>query len=241
MVLSIIVSSAAVVTGAYLLAQAFYVRDIQVSGNNHLDKRDIEDILDIRREPLLDLDLKTLDAKLRSNAWIKKASLRWQLPGTLVINIEESAPKALLSFGTGTFLVNEDGNIMERLQDAATPFLPVIKGIDPAYKKNISEAMKLVDALSAKNILADRQSVEIGLESYGLFVNIDGEFIMVGYGRYPEKFDRWMELEPELRKRGVPIQYVDLRFKDSVVVKPVKPEKEKVGDKKNKKKEKKIS
>ncbi|MBI5409027.1 MAG: FtsQ-type POTRA domain-containing protein [Nitrospirae bacterium] len=233
---SIAVAAVSVVSGAYFLAQAFYVRGLQVYGSSHLDKRDIESILDIDGKQLLYLSLKDIDSKLKGSAWIKNTSLRWRLPGTLVINIEEAAPKALLDFGGKTLLVNEDGDVMEELQDAATPFLPVIKGIDPRYKKEMSEAMKLVEALVAKNILADRQYVEVGLESYGLTANIDGELVKVGYGRYSEKFDKWTELEPELRKRGVPIQYVDLRFKDSVIVKPVKPVKES----KDKKKEKKI-
>jgi cell division septal protein FtsQ len=42
----------------------------------------------------------------------------------------------------------------------------------------------------------------------------------VGYGNYSKKFDRWIELEPELRKKEMSILYVDLRFKDSVIVKP---------------------
>jgi cell division septal protein FtsQ len=216
-----------IVMTAYHVAKAFYVRDIQVSGCNRLDRSDIEGILNVKGEPLLNLHLRDIETKLRRSAWIKKASLRWLLPGTLVIHIEEAAPKALLSYGGEMFLVNEEGNIMEKLDEQATPFLPVIRDIDPRYKKVMSEAMRLVDALTAKNIIAERQYVEIGLEPFGFTTNIDGEFIKVGYGQYGEKFDRWADLEPELKKRGVPIQYVDLRFKDSVIVKPVKEEKEK--------------
>lgn len=221
------------------------MRELQVSGNNHLSKGDIAALIKIRRsESLFNLRLSEIDQRLRSNAWIKKTYLRWQLPGTLIIDIEEAAPKALLDVGGEMFLVNEEGLVMERLQDAGTPFLPVIKGIDPRYKKNMSEAMKLISALSAKNIIADKQVLEIGIDSYGLNVNIDGEFIKVGFGQYSEKFEKWSELEPELRRRGIPIQYVDLRFKDSVIVKPLKPEKEKDKEKdkvKGNNKERKIS
>ena len=81
--------------------------------------------------------------------------------------------------------------------------------------------MKLITALSEKNVLSSRESIEIGTGSYGLFISMDGEFIKVGYGDYSEKFERWLEIEPEIRKRGVPIKYIDLRFKDSVIVKPM--------------------
>jgi len=216
-----------VLTGAYHVAKAFYVRDIRVSGCNRLDKSDVQDMLDIKGEPLLNLHLKDIETKLMRNAWIKNVSLRWLLPGTIMVHIEEAAPKALLSYRGEMFLVNEEGNIMEELEEQSTPFLPVINGIDPRYKKVMSEAMKLVEALNAKNIIAERQYVEVGLESFGLTANIDGEFIKVGYGEYGEKFEKWAELEPELKRRGVPIQYIDLRFKDSVVVKPAEEGKEK--------------
>lgn len=244
----IFLSIAALVTiivfSTYWMAQAFYVRDIEVSGNGHLTRGDIKDIINIGRgESLFNLSLSEIDRRLKSSAWVRKTYLRWQLPGTLIINIEEAAPKALLNFGGEMFLVNEYGDIMEKLQGVVTPFLPVIKEVDPRFKKNMSEAMKLIGTLTAKNITSDKQFLEVGMDSYGFTVNIDGEFIKVGYGRYSEKFEKWMELEPELKKRGVPIQYVDLRFKDSVIVKPVIPEKEKDKDKdkvKDKKKEKKI-
>jgi hypothetical protein len=77
--------------------------------------------------------------------------------------------------------------------------------------------------LSKKKFIANKESVEIGIESYGLTLIIDGELIKVGYGNYSAKFDRWIELEPEIRRKGLPIKYVDLRFKDSVIVKPLKP------------------
>ncbi|RJQ43190.1 MAG: FtsQ-type POTRA domain-containing protein [Nitrospiraceae bacterium] len=221
------VFASATVAGAYYFAKAFYVRDIRVYGNNRLDKFDIEGMLRIKGEPLLNLRLKDLEASLRRNAWIRQASLRWILPGTVEIRVIETTPKALLNYHGVMFLVNEEGRIMEELEDNATPFLPVIRDIDPRYQKAMAEAMQLVETLASKKILADKQSVEIGLESYGLTTVIDGEFIKVGYGQYSEKFDRWIQLEPELQKRGVPIQYVDLRFKDSIIVKPVKPEDEK--------------
>lgn len=222
---------AALTAVTYFLLKEFYVREIQVQGNEHLEKSDVEYILNIRREPLLNLSLVELDEKLKGNAWIRKASLRWQLPGTLLVNIEESSPKALLDSGGVMYLVNEKGDLMERLDGQATPFLPVIKGIDPRFKKDMAEAMKLVEALAVKNIIAERQFIEIGKESIGLTANIDGEYIRVGYGQYEDKFRKWLELEPELKRRGVPIEYIDLRFKDSVIVKPLLPEKSKGSEK----------
>ena len=223
LVLLVVVVIAALVLGAKLLARQFNVKEIIVSGNYHLDKDDIVKSMNIKKgKPLLDIRSTDINERLRENPWIKRVALKKQFPGTLLIKVEEAAPTALLSIKKKLYIIDDDGNILERIKGESIPFLPVIKDIGPKNKKDMNEALKLIASLSERNILSSRESVEIGIESYGLFVNMDGEFIKVGYGDYSEKFDRWIELEPEIRKRGVQIKYIDLRFKDSVIVKPMK-------------------
>lgn len=222
-VLLAVIVIAALVLGVKLLTRHFSVNEIIVSGNYHLDTNDIVKSMNIiKGKPLLDIRSTDINEKLSENPWIKSVALKKQFPGTLLIKVEEAAPRALLSIKKKLYIIDDDGNILERIKGESIPFLPVIKGVSPKNKKDISEALKLIASLSEKNILSSRESIEIGTESYGLFVNMDGEFIKVGYGDYSEKFERWIELEPEIRKRGVPIKYIDLRFKDSVIVKPMK-------------------
>ena len=222
LVLLVVVVIAALVLGAKLVARQFNVKEIIVSGNYHLDEDDIVKSMNIKKgKPLLDIRSAEINERLRENPWIKRVALKKQFPGTLLIKVEEAAPSALLSIKKKLYIIDDDGNILERIKGESIPFLPVIKGISPKNKKDINEALKLIASLSEKNILSSMESIEIGTESYGLFINMDGEFIKVGYGDYSEKFDRWIELEPEIRKRGVPIKYIDLRFKDSVIVKPM--------------------
>lgn len=227
MVLLAVVVAAASVLGIKMFGEQLRVEYILISGNSRLEREDVLASLKvIRGESLFNLHFPELRGRLKQNHWIKKVDIRKQYPDTLEIRIEEAEPKALLSLNEQLYLVDGDGNRLESIRGETTPFLPVIKNIDPGLRKEMDEALKLVGALSGKSAFADRESIEVGLESYGLTVHIDGEFIKVGYGDYEEKFARWIELEPEIRKRGLPIQYVDLRFKDSVIVMPVEEEKE---------------
>jgi cell division protein FtsQ len=222
-VLIIFILIIVMILGVKLLAKTFSVKNILISGNYHLEDEDIIKHVNIRKgENLLKLSFKTLAERLEHTPWIKKVSLRKQFPDTLLIRIEEAVPKALLSLNSSMFLIDKDGNILEEIKGEGTPFLPVIKNINPKNNsKGILEALKLIDVLAEKNILESKESIKIGLKSYGLTMNMDGEIIKIGYGRYSEKLDRWKELEPEIRKRGVAIKYIDLRFKDSVIVKPL--------------------
>ncbi len=222
-VLLVIAVIAAAALGIKLLINELKVTEILLSGNYHLEREDIISAMEISEdEPLLRLDLEDIAGRLNRNTWVKDVTLRKQFPGRLEVKIREAVPMALLRINKRLYLVDEDGRVLERVQGKTPPFLPVLQDISPLDEKGITEALKLVMVLSEKKSLIARESIEIGLKSYGLTMKIDGEFIKVGYGGYAEKFKRWIELEPEIRKRGLPIKYVDLRFKDSVIVKPAK-------------------
>ncbi len=221
-ILSIIIFILAVAFAVNLSAHNLNVNDIEVSGNNRLSKADVIRNLNIDRETsLLTLDLGLVNARLKSNPWIKDVSLRKQMPDTLMVRIKEAEPKALLYLKGSAFLVEEEGKTLEEVRDEGTAFLPVIRSESAEKnKKEIQEALQLIDALAKKGILSNRESVEIRLNSYGPDMVVDGVMIKVGYGNYMEKLARWEELEPEVAKLG-PTSYIDLRFRDRVIVKPV--------------------
>jgi cell division protein FtsQ len=222
-ILLVVSIAAGAVLGIKMLKLQFNVKEIVVSGNYHLDRDDILSAMNIHKgESLMDVPFEELGDNLKKNPWIRNVALRKEYPSTLIVKIDEATPKALLRMRKQLFLVDERGKILESIRGETTPFLPVIKDISPKDSKAMGEALKLVEALSRKSSFSEWESVEIGLESYGLAAHIDGELIKVGYGRYSEKFDRWIELEPEIRKKRVTIKYVDLRFKDSVIVKPMR-------------------
>lgn len=228
-VLSVLIFTLLIVLGIKLSAGTFAVKDILVSGNSNLEKGDIIRALNIRNgESLFRLSFSDLGKRLKRIAWIKKVAIRKQFPDTLIIKIEETTPKALLRLNSRMFLVDGDSNVLEEVEGKSTSFLPVIVGIDPEKDKGgILEALKLVDAISyksdkpEKNTFINKELKEITMEAYGLAMNLDGEVVKVGYGKYAEKLGRWRELEPEVRKKNPAIKYIDLRFDDRVIVKPV--------------------
>lgn len=197
------------------------IKEIEVTGNLYLDKEEVMQSAGIKEDiNLLSLDLEDIDSRLRQNPWIKEVSLKKHFPYTFMIRVKEAEPRALLSLEGGLFLIDDEGVILQEIREKVYRFLPVIN-IDPTKnRKGLEESLRLIDALSKSGVLKGSDTVEIGLGPYGLFMKLDGEAIKIGYGDYEEKINRWMELEPELRRRGVEIGYVDLRFKD-IIVKPL--------------------
>jgi cell division septal protein FtsQ len=222
-VLSAVIMVAVVGLGVKLAARTFTVQNIIVSGNYHLEDHQIIKNSEIREDDsLIELSLQEVKTRFMDNAWIRDVSLRKEFPDTVSILIKEASPKVLLSLKGEIFLADERGEVLEKIDGEGTPFLPVINNIDPVKSADaLSEALKLVEVISDKGIIEGKESIEIGLESYGLAMKIDGEVVKVGYENYSEKFDKWKVLEPEIRKREGDIKYVDLRF-DDVIVKPLR-------------------
>jgi len=202
-------------------ANFMIISEIKVTGNHYLDREEVLSGAGLHNGMnLFRLDLDGVDKRLRQNPWIREAFLKKQFPYTLMIRIKEATPEALLSLHGRLFLIDNEGNVLQEIKDKVNRFLPVIN-IDPEKDhKGFKESLRLIEALDENGVLEMSNSVEIGLESYGLFLKLDGEAIKIGYGGYQRKIQRWVELEPELRRMGMKIQYVDLRFKD-VVVKPL--------------------
>ena len=223
MVLCLLITGLLVVLGVRASESLFPLRNIVIYGNHHLSKEEIRKGIGVdSRGGLLGVSLREIDQRLRAMPWIKEVSIRKQFPDTLMIRVEEAVPVAILKYKDRLFLMDRDTKILEEIKSDREVFLPVISGMDPATKKKeISESLRLIDALRKEGMLSDRESVEIRSMPYGLEMDLDGETIRVGYGRYREKLRRWRELEAEIRKRGIAIEYVDLRFEGQVIVKPL--------------------
>jgi cell division protein FtsQ len=210
--------------GVKLSVRPFTFNNIVVSGNNHLEEEDIKNAVYMREgENLFKLSFDELESRIKRIRWIEKMSIRKQFPHTVMINIEEAVPKALLRFDRRLFLLASNGKVLEEMGEQSTSFLPVVVGIDPEKDTGgILEALKLIDALDEKNVLSGKESINIMSKPFGLLVNMDGESVKIGHGNYREKLERWKELESEIRKKNIAVDYVDLRFKDKVIVKPLK-------------------
>ncbi len=221
--LSAVIIVTVVGLGVKLAAKTFTVQNIVVSGNYHLEDDHVIRSAEINEgDSLIDLSLQTVKERVKNNAWIRNVSIRKEFPDTVSIMIEESSPKVILSLKGEKLLVDERGEVLEKIDGEGTSFLPVINDIDPQKEADaFAEALKLVEVISEKGVIDGKESIEIGLEPYGLAMKIDGEVIKVGYENYSEKFDKWQVLEPEIRKREGDIKYVDLRF-DDVIVKPLR-------------------
>lgn len=209
------------------VAKALPVREISFYGNKHLSDSDLRAIAGIKNDEsaggILSLQSEALSKNLLKSPWIKGVSIRKELPERLMIRVDETTPFAILEIKGRSFLVDDNGEMLEEIKGSSVPFLPVITA-DPFKDKGIfMEALNLAKVIKEKKIATERSRVEIIADKgpENLSMVIDSMVIKVGHGEYDAKLQRLFELEEEIKKRAIIVDYVDLRFANRVVVKPI--------------------
>jgi cell division protein FtsQ len=208
-------------------SRIFELREVVFCGNRHLTDKELKKIMGIGgRENLLVLSSENLASSLLSSPWVRDAMVRKEFPHRLVVNIREAVPAALLRNEGGMFLVDGKGVVLERLKSRREPFLPVIVSRDTKRDSDaFREALYMAGIINEAGLLKDIKRVEIiGVEdgTEELSLNVNGLLVKIGEGGYRDKLSRLFELTEEIRRRNINVEYVDLRFANRVVVKPVR-------------------
>ncbi len=216
---------AAFAAAVYLIStaagSAFPLRQIVFVGNTHLTDDELKSLAGLKKgENLLTLSSREIYEKMTKSPWIRSVMIRKELPDRLRIVITESEPFALLDMKGHLFIVDDRGELLEELKDSPMPFLPVITGNPFGDKEVILDAIRLAKAIKKTGLLMEKDHIEIiASKAEELSVNLDGLLVKVGVGGYEGKLLRLRALEDEIKKRDIPVDYIDLRFANRVVVK----------------------
>jgi cell division protein FtsQ len=201
----------------------FPIKHVAFIGNRHLTDDELRTLAGVRlNESLIIISGEKISKQLFRSPWVKSMSLMKELPDTLSITVKEAEPFALLDMNEHLFLIDEKGNLLEQLKGDAVPFLPVITGDPFKEKQGFSAALNLVGLMNHKGFLSEGDNIWIvAHNAEELSVTIDDLVVKIGAGGYEKKLDRLARLEKEIKKMGVSVDYIDLRFSNRAIVKPV--------------------
>lgn len=215
------------VVSAFLLyresTRIFMVSEVVFTGSTHLAETELRHLSGIRTgEGLLVLSARDVAERLKKSPWIRNVGVRKEFPRTVRVMIDESSPFAILEMKGKSFLVDDRGELLEELKDAI-PFLPVISGDPFKNRDNFLEALALARVVKDKKIAAEKSRVEIIADKgpQDISMVIDNVVVKIGRGDYEQKLTRLFELEDEIKRRAITVDYVDLRFANRVVLKPM--------------------
>lgn len=222
-VLPVVLVVAAIYMVSRMVNTAFRVREVVITGNEHLADEEVKSMAGIGRNAnLLKVSSRGISSKMMESPWIRAAAVRKEFPGTLLINIRESEPFALLDVKGKLFIVDDRGTMLENLKDIAVPFLPVISSNPYREREAFREAIEFAKAIKKTGLLSRKDHIEIiSHKPQEMSVNLDGIVVKVGEGEYEDKLARLMNIEEEIKSRNISVDYIDLRFANRVLVSPV--------------------
>jgi cell division protein FtsQ len=222
--IGIIVLAIVVYTWLYSspIKSLFPVKQVVFNGNRHLSDDELKALAGVHsHDSLITLSSSKVSRQLLRSPWIKSVSIRKDLPNTLSMTIKEADPFALLEMNKHLFLVDEQGKLLEELRENSTPFLPVITGDPYKEKEALIEAIRLAKIMNDKGLSSGKDRIEIVAHKPDeLAVTIDGIVVKIGAGGYEEKLDKLLYLEEDIKRLGIPVDYIDLRFAGKAIVKP---------------------
>jgi len=206
------------------IKSSFPIKNVVFYGNKHLTDDELRALAGIHgNENIITVSRKKVIQMLLKSPWIKSVSIRKELPDTLSVLIEEVTPFALLDMKGRLFIINDKGELLEELKGDSIPFLPVITANPYNRDEGFSEAISLTRDMNDLGFSSGRNQIEIIVSRpQELAMLIDGTVVKVGSGDYRRKLERLLELEGEIKKRNIPVDFIDLRFENRVIVKPVK-------------------
>jgi cell division protein FtsQ len=210
-------------------APQFAVADIQFSGNEKVRL----DILEGMAQPLLgqnifQLDLQSVTEQFKQNSWIENVSAVRRLPRGISIEIQERTPFARIQLDK-TYLMDHYG-VLIKPDDKEYNTLPLITGVKVKRVELGNEipvegivpglqAMHFMNQLSAfendpiqKFHMSNPRKLVFTTENRGIDIYLAVDRIQIGFENLKIILDA---MDSNLSG----IQYIDLSFKDKVVVK----------------------
>ena len=210
--------------------------DIQVTGNQFVSLEEVANALGVPLRAgggagvkVFRVSLDTQRKQVESIAWVRSASLTRVLPNRLVIHVVERTPVAFANVGGRVGLVDGDGMILDKPESASFDF-PVITGLDPHANSDECRARmalyldftrQLGEVLSRSGWAVSEADLADPDDLKALLVQ-GRENLQVHFGHesFLARFHTFQALLPELRKSDEPIDSVDLRYRNQVVVNP---------------------
>ena len=221
-------TSGAVADAGFAAKTAFYgassdlgftIDNVYIEGRKFSDIQDIQKASGVMRGgSILAYDLKGAAERLSSLDWIKKATIRRDLPDTVYVALEEKRPLALLQReGKKLALIDTESQIITESPDERFSNLVIISGEGAA--ENFPDLLKLILAqpeIASKITIAKR----VGDRRWNLYTANDARIQLpeddVAYAL--ARLDKYQKTDYVLDK---PVKDIDLRYADRIVLQSI--------------------
>lgn len=229
---AVLVSSQFALLHWFLTSPRFAVTRVEVRGPGWLSEAEAQALAGIEPgQNLFRLDAEALPGRLERLPRIKSVQVIRSLPNRLTLLIEERQPFTLAVHAGRLYWLDEEGVVLGPEPRAVAPRLPLVTGLgreNPVAGPSVNVekprvAVTLLRAIlrSASPLAAQLSEIDVGRADQGpVLYTVDGIEVRLGDERWEERLGRLEGVLAQLRAQGEPVESIDLRFRDQVVMKP---------------------
>ena len=216
-------------------------KNIKVSGNRSLSEDEIKKISGIEGKNFIAVNLEKAASMLVGNPWIRGVDMRRRFPNKISIAVNERSPFALIKLDNLN-LIDEEGVILSRTIGTEKKELPVISGFnenismkegDKISSLNLKTGIETLKEIQGKGLIpvSDISTIDVKDPSNPVLTvkNYPGQ-IYLGVGNLDEKIKKLKAFSSNKKEAFPLVSYIDLRFKNRVIVMPIKRADKNKGD-----------
>ena len=228
-----------------LIGSGWYVQDVMTSGaafavvrlkaigNARLSEGEVEGLLDgLKGRNIMTTRLEPWRQRLLASPWVREASLRRALPGTIEVRITERVPMAVVRSGDSLLLIDEQGAIVDEFGPRYHSLdLPIVEGLVERHGKEavpdgarVALVAGALVSLREAGLFARVSQIDVH-DARNLAVMLMGDPVLlyVGRERFGERVQGYLDMKDRLARMVEQVEAVDLRFENRVYVRPRKP------------------
>lgn len=202
------------------------IRDIVIEGRANTPEPILRAALGVSKgDPIVGFSLDQARMRIEKLTWVGHATVERRLPDTIVVVLWERRPFAVWQNQGKFLLIDRDGEAVTDEEVTKFRFLPLIVG--PGAPKG---ARVLLDALTARPAIQSRVSAatRVSERRWNLRMK-NGTDILLPEGHEIAALDRLLALQQDTALLDRPLQAIDMRLPDKLVLRPVGPQRAEPG------------
>lgn len=197
----------------FIQTDYFKIREIPVTGDNALLKRDIVSKLEkLKGENIVYIDTKKLEKMIKEDARVKSVTIQKIFPSKLKINIEERKPYVYADNGSDKFLADSDLNLFGYMNEVKLQGIPTVTYKNEESKKDMKIILSKIKNKDLYDMISEIKKSDDQKENKYELVLIDGVKIITDTLVNEKKYDEIYKSYKKI-KSDQAIQYIDIRFK----------------------------
>jgi len=205
------------------------IEEVVIKGNDYLSKDEIIYKSQIKLgENIFKLDLKKSIEFLKQEPWIKELEIKRIIPNKIIISLKEREGAAIVYISEECYILSKEGIVLSKIDKQEGLSIPLISGLKIARVKigetiDKPEFRTALEIINSANVILPKEfyKVKIFASDDFLLFNID-DTLKVRVNKPEEIINKGNLLREALGKivkEKLPVEYIDMRFKDSVIIK----------------------